>query len=134
MRSWMPQSTDLHSLKILNNTTGRTMHHVLHGKGEGFARIVRTDRAEARYADHESWVYEQIEMRRWPTEPRFAPRPLAHITENGRVVGHLIERIWGRVPDANSCEDYRRCQEAVKRLHAIGLMHKDLHIGQFVIK
>lgn len=59
-----------------------------------------------------------------------APRFLGHIHENGRVMGFLLEKLEGR---SAYFEDLGQCEEAVRSLHRLGLLHGDVNRYNFLI-
>jgi hypothetical protein len=66
-----------------------------------------------------------------PSEPPIAPNFLGHLTENGRVMGLLLEKVNGRFA---SPDDRSKCEEAIRRLHGMGLIHGDINRYNFLIK
>jgi hypothetical protein len=78
---------------------------------------------------HEARTYEIIQSR----DPGLAPRFLGHITENrSRVIGFLLERI----PDAREAgpADFERCKTALARLHALGIVKRQLSRHSFLVR
>lgn len=65
-----------------------------------------------------------------PDDPRIAPAFLAHLTENGRVIGMLLEKVDG---DSASLKNLPRCKEALYKLHDIGLVHGDVNRFNFIV-
>ncbi|KAI0598084.1 kinase-like domain-containing protein [Biscogniauxia sp. FL1348] len=62
-----------------------------------------------------------------------APQFMGHVAEQGRVMGFLIEWIEGAAhPDME--HDMERVKDALKKLHALGIVHKDPHAGNFLVK
>ncbi|KJZ76158.1 hypothetical protein HIM_04614 [Hirsutella minnesotensis 3608] len=59
-----------------------------------------------------------------------APRFLAHVHENGRVMGFLLEKIEGR---SASVQDLEVCKAAVEKLHKRGLIHGDVNRYNFLV-
>jgi predicted Ser/Thr protein kinase len=59
-----------------------------------------------------------------------APRFLAHVHENGRVMGFLLEKLEGR---SASLADLDICGAALGRLHALGLVHGDVNRYSFLV-
>lgn len=57
-----------------------------------------------------------------PAMKPLIPKFLGHITENGRVIGFLMEKFIGRHATA---QDLPHCQELLVRLHNAGLLHRD---------
>ena len=52
------------------------------------------------------------------------------MTENGRVIGFLLEKIEGEVA---SIEELPACEKVLRRLHAMGLVHGDVYRHNFVV-
>jgi len=59
-----------------------------------------------------------------------APRFLAHVHENGRIVGFLLEKIEGR---SASFQDLSVCESALGKLHELGLVHGDVNRYNFLV-
>ena len=60
-----------------------------------------------------------------------APRFLGHVSEHGRIIGLLLEKAE-EVREAR-IEDLAFCEEAVERLHTLGLAHGDLNRFNFFV-
>lgn len=58
------------------------------------------------------------------------PRFLGHMMEGERCVGAVLERIVGRAANPG---DVEACSAVVRRLHALGIVHGDLHERNFII-
>jgi predicted Ser/Thr protein kinase len=59
------------------------------------------------------------------------PRFLGHLTEEGRVIGFLMERIpAGRHAGP---QDLEACQKTLSRLHDLGILHGDINRFNFLI-
>lgn len=59
-----------------------------------------------------------------------APRFLAHIHEEGRVMGFLLEKVDGR---SASIQDLEACQAVLQKFHGLGLVHGDVNRYNFLI-
>lgn len=59
-----------------------------------------------------------------------APRFLAHVHEDGRVMGFLLEKIEGRPA---SFQDLSVCETALGKLHELGLVHGDVNRYNFLV-
>lgn len=59
-----------------------------------------------------------------------APRFLAHVHENGRIIGFLLEKIEGR---SASFQDLSACETALGKLHELGLVHGDVNRYNFLV-
>ncbi|KAI9840420.1 MAG: hypothetical protein M1837_001633 [Sclerophora amabilis] len=62
--------------------------------------------------------------------PTITPRFLGHLTENGRVMGFLLEKVEGTYA---GIDDLRECAAALKRLHAMGIVHGDVNRHNFIV-
>jgi RIO-like serine/threonine protein kinase len=58
------------------------------------------------------------------------PRFLAHVHENGRIVGFLLEKIERR---SASLQDLSVCEAALGKLHELGLVHGDVNRYNFLV-
>jgi hypothetical protein len=63
-------------------------------------------------------------------EPPVAPSFLGHLTENGHVMGILLEKLEGRFA---SVEDLGSCKEVVRKLYGMGLIHGDVNRYNFIV-
>ncbi|KAJ0120725.1 alpha-galactosidase a [Diaporthe amygdali] len=84
---------------------------------------------------HETWAYCVLAESRQPDDGRpIAPEILGHLTENGRVIGFLMEKVEGRF----AClDDLPRCEALLRRLHSLGdlgLVHGDINRYNFIIR
>ncbi|KAI1765526.1 alpha-galactosidase A [Hypoxylon sp. FL1150] len=59
-----------------------------------------------------------------------APRFLAHVHENGRIIGFLLEKIEG---SCASIQDLSACETALAKLHQLGLLHGDVNRYNFLV-
>jgi predicted Ser/Thr protein kinase len=75
--------------------------------------------------DSECRAYQSIEGQ------RIGPRFLGHVSEEGRVIGFLMEK----VEDARhpTISDYASCAKTLTSLHRLGLLHGDLNKHNFLI-
>ena len=82
--------------------------------------------------ENESRVYEAIEdeCHRQPSWDKFVPQVIAQLTEHGRTVGVLLQKLNGRYA---SLRDLRSCEDALRRLHALGIVHGDVNRYNFVV-
>ncbi|EPE06010.1 alpha-galactosidase a [Ophiostoma piceae UAMH 11346] len=63
-------------------------------------------------------------------EPPIAPRFLGHITENGRPMGLLLEKVDG---EPAGSADLAACEAVMGKLHDAGLVHGDPNRYNFVV-
>ncbi|KAH3910768.1 hypothetical protein HBH56_146080 [Parastagonospora nodorum] len=82
------------------------------------------------------WEISKIEAEttanEWIDDLGIAPKFVGHLTEEGRVIGFLMERITGfrhATP-----EDLTLCQQALSRLHGLGIKHGDINKHNILIR
>jgi serine/threonine protein kinase len=77
---------------------------------------------EIGYMDDECTAYQWIEGH------NIGPGFLGHITEEGRVIGFLIERVTDETGDARHATpaDLEACSQTLAKLHDLGILHGDL--------
>lgn len=81
---------------------------------------------EIQYLENETAAYEWIGTR------DICPQFLGHLTEDGRVIGFLMERITN-VRHAGP-EDLTPCQQALSQIHQLGIRHGDINRFNFLIR
>ncbi|KAI1184140.1 alpha-galactosidase A [Nemania serpens] len=83
----------------------------------------------------ETWAYCVLTKIQRPSDgPPVAPEFLGHLTENGRVMGFLMEKLEGR-PACS--DDLAQCAALLKRLHGLGdlgLVHGDINRYNFIVE
>lgn len=62
-----------------------------------------------------------------------APQFMAHVTENGRIIGFLTAYVEDGTRPVVERND-RACEDALQKLHDVGLLHKDVHKGNFLMR
>ena len=55
---------------------------------------------------------------------------LGHLTENGRIIGLLLENIDGTFASSENLMD---CERTLRSLHGIGLIHGDVNRYNFLV-
>jgi len=78
------------------------------------------------YLEAETAAYQWIEG------SDIAPRFLGHLTEEGRVIGFVLEYI-GNARTAGP-EDLAACQSVLKKLHSLGIRHGDINKHNFLVQ
>jgi predicted Ser/Thr protein kinase len=88
----------------------------------------------AKFARFE-WEVPQLEAEttayEWIDGQQIGPNFLAHLTEEGRVIGFLMARITNcrhAMP-----EDFLSCHEVLSKLHELGIKHGDINKHNFLI-
>ncbi|RMZ88328.1 hypothetical protein DV736_g4437, partial [Chaetothyriales sp. CBS 134916] len=81
---------------------------------------------------HENWAYDILHNDSDPDQGPIAPRVLGHLTENGRPIGLLLEKIEGRFA---SVKDLQECERTLRILHAepLRLIHGDVNRFNFIV-
>ncbi|KAJ5761068.1 alpha-galactosidase A precursor [Penicillium odoratum] len=81
---------------------------------------------EVQYIENETTAYQ------WIVGHDIGPRFLGHLTENGRVIGFLLERIT----DSRhaGAQDTEICEEVLSRLHDLGVRHGDTNRSNFLVR
>lgn len=80
---------------------------------------------EVQYMENETRAY------RWIEGSGLAPRFLGHLTEHGRVIGFLMERIYNA--QHASPADLGPCREVLSKLHSLGIRHGDINRFNFLV-
>jgi len=77
---------------------------------------------------HEILIYHELMDRQIPIGPKL--KGYIYEEDPSRVIGLLYEYIEGRHPTK---DDFWICEEAVQRLHSLGIYHGDLHRDNILI-
>ncbi|PWY80997.1 alpha-galactosidase A precursor [Aspergillus eucalypticola CBS 122712] len=80
---------------------------------------------EIQYIENETSAYQ------WISGHDIGPRFLGHLTEDGRVIGFLMEHI-SNARHAGA-QDVETCREVLSRLHGLGILHGDTNRFNFLI-
>jgi hypothetical protein len=80
----------------------------------------------------ENWAYDILHNDHHKGQVYVAPRVLGHLTENGRPIGLLLEKIEGTFA---SIKDKANCEKALRILHAepLHLVHGDVNRYNFIV-
>ncbi|CEJ94866.1 hypothetical protein VHEMI10373 [[Torrubiella] hemipterigena] len=83
--------------------------------------------------ENETWAYSVVNgyERNYADEHSLVPRFLGHLTEHGRVIGILLDKL----PNVRcaSIDDLEVCEAFVTRIHNAGLIHGDVNRFNFLI-
>lgn len=74
--------------------------------------------------EHESRIYRIIDGQ------KIAPEFVGHLCENGRIIGFLLRKVRGTMPDRR---DVDVCERTLEGLHALGIVHGAIRREEFVI-
>ncbi|KAH6688940.1 alpha-galactosidase A [Plectosphaerella plurivora] len=127
---WHERRIDVLSLERTKRLRSWT-HEVLYQGGTAVAKIA-CFAWDVRRIERETEAYRKLmqHRRQHPEEPPMAPEFLGHLTENGRVMGFLLQKIDG----GPACIDHLPdCEALVRRVHRLGMVHGDLNRYNFVI-
>lgn len=80
---------------------------------------------EIQFLDKETEAYE------WISGHEIGPRFLAHLTEEGRVIGFIVEKISDF--EHATPNDVSLCQNTLSILHSIGIKHGDTNKHNFLV-
>lgn len=81
---------------------------------------------EIQYIENETTAY------RWISGHNIGPQFLGHLTENGRVIGLIMERITNARHAGT--QDIQACGDVLSRLHGLGVRHGDINRFNFLIR
>jgi hypothetical protein len=127
--SWHTRHIDVLSLKRISSYRACVQEVAFEGR-TAIAKIAIFEERVPRI-EHETRIYETLAKCQTPNEPPIAPTFLGHLTENGRRIGFLLEKIEGHYA---SLADLAGCEAALRRLHGIGLLHGDTSRYNFVVE
>lgn len=119
---WHPVSVEITSLPVIEKINPSVLL-VGYGDAVVVAKFSTFEWTMPSF-DRETEAYRQIEGK------GIGPAFLAHVTENGRVTGFLLEKVEGGRAEVG---DLDRCREVVLRLHALGVVHGDLNRHNFIV-
>ncbi|KAJ4422854.1 hypothetical protein N0V82_002510 [Gnomoniopsis sp. IMI 355080] len=138
---WHPRRIDVLSVKRTARYNPRTS--LVEFEGEEVVCKLAPFPWEMRYLQRETeaykWIAESdsqdspgasVDSHRKTTNQPIAPRFLGHLTENGRVIGFLMEKIKGTYANLS---DLPQCAAALRTLHSMGLVHGDVNKHNFVV-
>jgi len=113
---------DILTLPIVREIKGNVFK-VKYAGEYAIAKIARFE-FEIPYIEAETRSYRELEGL------GVGPKFLAHLSENGRPMGILIEYLEGRPPTKN---DFDSCSRALRRLHSRGWAHRDINRDNFIV-
>ena len=121
---WHSSMVDVNDLEEVGFMSAR-VRVVRYGEQRvtAIAKIARFD-FEIPWVEQETAAYRRLDCQ------GVAPKFLCHLTEHGRVMGFLMEKLEGR---SAHIDDLETCQNLVRKVHALGILHGDLNRHNFVI-
>ncbi|KAI4256980.1 MAG: hypothetical protein L6R42_005924 [Xanthoria sp. 1 TBL-2021] len=88
--------------------------------------IAKYARFEWEIASYQS----ETEVYHWLDGQNVGPDFLGHLTEGGRVIGFLLQKLNGRHA---YFQDLARCEDVVGKLHSLEILHGDLNRHNFLV-
>jgi hypothetical protein len=85
----------------------------------------------ARFPWETDYYDQETQASSWIEGHDIAPKFLGHVAEGERVAGFLLEKVHGRQAGR---ADLRPCQNALARLHALGILHGDVNRHDFLVQ
>jgi hypothetical protein len=129
--TWHEVSIDVLSLKRMRRLRSG-LHEVQYNGAPAIAKVANFEWQIAQI-ERETWAYSWLadNANERPDEPPIAPKFLGHLTENGRTMGFLLEKLDG---EEAGIADLADCEALLDRLHNdVGLVHGDVNRYNFVI-
>ena len=128
---WHPTGVDCLELEKTKQLTAMAFEALSHSNllnhvpspGIVIAKIARFE-WEIPRIEQETRAYQLLES------SGLAPRFLAHVHENGRIMGFLLEKLEGRPA---SFQDLDVCETALRKLHELGFVHGDVNRYNFLV-
>lgn len=127
---WHPGSIDVLSLEQTKRHRSN-VHEVLYRGIPAISKIAAFD-WQIPSLERDTGAYSILDQhqRLELGEPKISPRVLGHLTECGRIIGILLERLDGEFASADDLPD---CLSTLGRLHEIGLVHGDVNRYNFIV-
>lgn len=128
--TWHAQRVDVLSLKKTKRFRSG-VHEVLCNGGPAVAKVTCFE-WDLRRIENETWAYSILarHQKHHPDEDPIVPAFLGHLTENGRVIGVLVEKVSGTYA---SIDDLTSCEALVRKFHRLGLIHGDINRYNFLV-
>ncbi|KAK1764892.1 alpha-galactosidase A [Phialemonium atrogriseum] len=128
--TWHERRVDVLSLERTRRLRSG-VHEVQYDGVPAIAKIACFEWDIARI-ERETWAYSIIgrHQQQYPSESPIAPNFLAHLTEDDRVVGFLLQKVDGV---SASVDDLANCEALLRRLHRLGLTHGDVNRHNFLV-
>jgi len=84
----------------------------------------------ARFEWEIGYYIAETQVYSWIDGSSIGPEFLGYLTEEGRVIGFLIENVEGRHA---TISDLSACKAVVRQLHRLGILHRDLNKHNFLV-
>lgn len=125
---WHPEYINVLSLHRTKRYTAN-VHEVLFNGHPAISKIACWE-WEIPRLENETYVYKILSEHKDPNEPPITPAFLGHLTENGRIIGILLEKVEGV---SASLSDLAACEMILRRVYSMGIIHGDVNRYNFLI-
>ena len=130
--TWHPEYIDVLSLRRTKRY-GPNVHEVVFNGRPAISKIACWE-WEIPRLENETYVYEVITKQAHAHEHAdgspISPAFLGHLTENGRVIGMLLEKVEGVHA---SLDHLPVCESVLRRVHSLGIVHGDVNRYNFLV-
>ncbi|KAI4275599.1 MAG: hypothetical protein LQ337_003111 [Flavoplaca oasis] len=121
--TWHPTHVEFNELRI----DSKLMPNVAEASHPEFGDVI------AKYARFEweiSSYQAETEVYSWLEGHNIGPNFLSHLTEDGRVIGFLLQKLNGHHA---GIQDLPRCEDIVRKLHSLHILHGDINRYNFLV-
>ncbi|KAF2665180.1 alpha-galactosidase A [Microthyrium microscopicum] len=122
---WHANKVEILDLKASRRRIKPRILEVMYEDTPAIAKFARFP-WEIAYVENETFAYSVLQEH----APEVIPRFLGHLTEGGRVMGLLLEKVEGACV---SIENLSQCEKAVQAIHQAGLLHGDVNRYNFIV-
>lgn len=127
--SWHPRNVDVLSPKRLCYHKQRV--HEVDREGQAVISKIAILQWWMPQLEHETRVYEAVMANQLPGQPLIATAFLGHVTQRGRDIGFLLEKVEGQHP---TMANFTECKTALRRMHSVGSVHRDANRYNFIVE
>ncbi|KAL8641262.1 MAG: hypothetical protein Q9226_008656 [Calogaya cf. arnoldii] len=122
--TWHPGHFEFNQLTICHKLMPNVAEASHPELGEVIAKYARFEWEIASY-QRETEVYNWLD-----DHHNMGPTFLGHLTECGRAIGFLLQKLQGRHAGV---QDLARCEDVVRKLHSLHILHGDLNRHNFLV-
>ncbi|CAL8577248.1 hypothetical protein XPA_003086 [Xanthoria parietina] len=120
---WHSRQVEFSRLEICNTLMPNVAEASHPELGDVIAKYARFEWEVASYQS-------ETEVYQWLHGHNMGPNFLGHLTEGGRVIGFLLQKLSGR----RACsQDLARCEDVVRKLHSLDILHSDVNRHNFLV-
>jgi hypothetical protein len=122
---WHANKVEILDLKAAKRYIKPRILEVMYRDTPAIAKIARFS-WDIQYVENETFAYSVLQEH----APEVIPQFLGHLTEGGRVMGLLLEKVEG---GCASIRNLSQCEKAVQAIHQAGLLHGDVNRYNFIV-